>query len=302
MDLGEKEFLQKYNVNFEEYKKTGLKWQDLMGIHDDFNEKKEGYEELGDDLLKIINKFAGVSSSRFRVKDSEHLIAKIIRKKIDKKEKDFTLDNYEQEIQDLIGFRVIHIFKEEWNEIDKEIRKRWIVEICECNQRKGDNFLKNTGLDHAKMKIKEHVRGYRSIHYIIKTKEAKHKNKFIEIQVRTIFEEAWSEMDHKIIYPYHLNNTVLNNYSLILNRVAGMADEMGNFMKTEVVSLSKLDKLDDENKKLKEDEELGRMNMLQDELRKALNPMGAFQDELRKAFNPITKHQDELKKILLLVI
>ncbi|WP_407537762.1 hypothetical protein [Cetobacterium somerae] len=41
MDLGEKEFLQKYNINFKEYEKTGLKWQDLMNIHNDFSKKKK---------------------------------------------------------------------------------------------------------------------------------------------------------------------------------------------------------------------------------------------------------------------
>ncbi|WP_407537845.1 hypothetical protein [Cetobacterium somerae] len=253
----------------------------------------------------MINKFSGVSSSRFRVKDSEHLIAKIIRKKIEKKEIFFTLDNYEQEIQDLIGFRVIHIFKEEWNEIDQEIRRRWNVEICEYNQRKGDNLLKNTGLDYAKMEIKEHKRGYRSIHYIIKTKEIKHRNKFIEIQVRTIFEEAWSEMDHKVIYPYYLNNKVLNNYSLILNRVAGMADEMGNFMKNEVVSLSKLDRLDDENKKLKEDNERLKAkireyeNSLIDES-KNMKKMSKEREDSRRIYKPLSpwkKYEEEIKKI-----
>ena len=51
------------------------------------------------------------------------------------------------------------------------------------------------------------------------------------MQVRTIFEDAWSEIDHTIRYPYDLNNPIFFQFLLILNRLAGSADEMGSFIK-----------------------------------------------------------------------
>jgi putative GTP pyrophosphokinase len=69
--------------------------------------------------------------------------------------------------------------------------------------------------------IKNQKYGYRSIHYIIESSPI--KTKFTsEIQVRTIFEEGWSEIDHNIRYPYDLENPILKGYLILFNRLAGM--------------------------------------------------------------------------------
>ncbi|MBA4239295.1 MAG: hypothetical protein C0448_01115 [Sphingobacteriaceae bacterium] len=67
------------------------------------------------------------------------------------------------------------------------------------------------------------------MHYIVETQPTKSKY-FAEIQVRTIFEEAWSEIDHTVRYPYDQNNPVFLQFLMILNRLAGSADEMGTFV------------------------------------------------------------------------
>jgi hypothetical protein len=51
-----------------------------------------------------------------------------------------------------------------------------------------------------------------------------------EVQVRTIFEEGWSEIDHKTRYPYNLDNLILGALLNLFNRLAGSADEMGTFI------------------------------------------------------------------------
>jgi hypothetical protein len=52
-----------------------------------------------------------------------------------------------------------------------------------------------------------------------------------EVQVRTIFEEGWSEIDHRIRYPYDMDNLLLSQFLVIFNRLAGSADEMGSFIR-----------------------------------------------------------------------
>jgi len=52
-----------------------------------------------------------------------------------------------------------------------------------------------------------------------------------EIQVRTVFEEAWSEIDHNIRYPYDIDNPILAGYLVMFNTLSGNADEMGTFIK-----------------------------------------------------------------------
>ena len=67
---------------------------------------------------------------------------------------------------------------------------------------------------------------YRSLHYIIK-----YKGQYVEIQGRTLFEEGWSEIDHDIVYPYYKDDEMLNDYSKLLNRLSGLADEMSSFFR-----------------------------------------------------------------------
>ncbi len=62
------------------------------------------------------------------------------------------------------------------------------------------------------------------MHYIIK-----YKGIYLEIQVRTLFEEGWGEIDHAVVYPYYQNDKVLKEYTELLNRLSGLADEMSSF-------------------------------------------------------------------------
>lgn len=52
---------------------------------------------------------------------------------------------------------------------------------------------------------------------------------YLEVQVRTLFEEGWGEIDHHILYPYKKQNPMLAEFSELLNRLAGMGDEMASF-------------------------------------------------------------------------
>ena len=77
--------------------------------------------------------------------------------------------------------------------------------------------------------IKQHLAGYRSVHYLVEWAPARDKV-IIEVQVRTLFGEARSEIDHTVRYTYHTNDPVLFEFLSILNRFDGSADEMGSFI------------------------------------------------------------------------
>ena len=53
----------------------------------------------------------------------------------------------------------------------------------------------------------------------------------MEIQGRTLFEEGWSEIDHDIVYPYFKDDMMLKDFSTLLNRLSGMADEMSSYFR-----------------------------------------------------------------------
>lgn len=97
------------------------------------------------------------------------------------------------EITDMAGARIITFFPVTITEIDKVINEEFIV------IEKSD---KNDLLE------KEERFGYQSIHYLVKLKDERIKlpeyqncnNLIAEIQVRTILQHAWAEIEHDIEY------------------------------------------------------------------------------------------------------
>jgi SMC interacting uncharacterized protein involved in chromosome segregation len=96
----------------------------------------------------------------------------------------------------------------------------------QANIKKGDKVE----MYKDRCEIKEHRFGYRSVHYLISHPMSKDDEQIVEIQIRTLFEEAWSEIDHKIRYPYDINNIILSGYLEMFSGLAGSADEMGSFI------------------------------------------------------------------------
>lgn len=252
--ISKKEFLIKYNVSNEDFQKTDLKWSELEKIYNHFEEIRHEFEPTAKDIVERLLSVKRVHSVRYRIKDSEHLIEKIIRKKIENKNRKYTVDDYVSKIDDIIGVRALHLFKDDWDEIDSYIADTWKTkEKPTANIRSGDpeDYVKR--YEDKNYKIKEHKYGYRSVHYIIESSPT--KQSFVaELQVRTIFEEAWSEIDHTIRYPYDLDNPILKQYLLMFNRLAGNADEMGTYIKFLQLELNKKD--ESYEKKISEREKL----------------------------------------------
>jgi putative GTP pyrophosphokinase len=230
--LNKKDFLKKYpTVTEGKIKEAKLSWSVLEAIYDDYvTNHINSLESLSQLITSELMKVDDVHSVRFRVKDAEHLIEKIIRKCLEDPSRKITFDNYLSEITDLIGVRVLHLFKESWISLHNYILEKWnLKETPVAYIRVGDSQTYTDDFTEKGCTVKEHKFGYRSLHFLIETKPSKHTY-YAEIQIRTIFEEGWSEIDHKIRYPYNLDNPIYAQYSLMLNRLSGMSDEMGSFI------------------------------------------------------------------------
>lgn len=225
------EFLEKYRISIDDFEKTKLDWDDLVDIYNDYDSRRDEFEPTAKDIVERLLQVEKVHSVRYRIKNSEHLIEKIIRKKIADKKRTYTLENYISKIDDIIGVRALHLFKNDWEEIDQFVQETWKTKGKPTgNIRNGDSEELIQKFQLKKFNIKVHKYGYRSIHYILESSPTKKSYK-TELQVRTIFEEAWSEIDHTIRYPYDQENPILKQYLLIFNRIAGNADEMGTYIK-----------------------------------------------------------------------
>lgn len=247
-----KTFIEKYNISNDDFIKTTLKWDELENIYEDYVKLISNLEPSAIFIFNNLMKIPNVHSVRYRIKDPEHLIEKIIRRRIDTPDFAINITNYKEVVTDLIGLRALHLFKEDWIDIHKSIIDTWVLKQTPvANYRLGDSdnyfkIFKENGCE-----TKEHKFGYRSVHYIVETQPAKLKY-YAEIQVRTIFEEAWSEIDHTIRYPYDQENPVFLSFLLILNRLAGSADEMGTFIRFLQEELNLKDKIYKEALKQKE--------------------------------------------------
>ncbi len=225
-------FLERNNIECDTWEKSLSDWDTLSAIREDHVAQSQMLSQSAALYASLIQAIPGVHSVRWRVKDPDHLLEKIVRKKALGEEKytSISLLNYYEIVTDLIGIRALHLFKDDCFDINKEIASIWSpVENPVAYIRNGDpeNLVekyKAHGLD-----VKEHPAGYRSVHYVISSQPVNRKV-FAEVQIRTIFEEGWSEIDHKIRYPNFSDNKLVSYFLTIFNRMAGNADEMGSFV------------------------------------------------------------------------
>lgn len=136
-----------------------------------------------------------------RLKDVEHLKDKIERK-WDENDP-FTSENIFERVTDLAGVRVLHLYQDQFSHLHNIIKKQldrgdWFLRespVAYSWDPESSNFFKEFGLE---PKIKDSY--YTSIHYVVKPRED--SEICCEIQVRTLFEEIWGEIDHTINYPH----------------------------------------------------------------------------------------------------
>lgn len=224
-------FLESMDIKIERIKNLDLNPQILVDIANDYEQSQDDLFDAAEHIAKKVQRCKQVHSVRWRVKDTSHLIEKILRKKESQSEKyaDIDVTNYKSKIDDLIGVRAIYLFKHDWLPVHEHILSKWTPsEPVTIYYRQGDDLEQYQG--QANCHTKEHNDSYRSVHYIVQAGEIHSEKISCEVQTRTIFEEAWSEIDHKVRYPSFSNDPHLKQFLNIFNRLAGSADEMGSYV------------------------------------------------------------------------
>ncbi len=225
------EFIIKYPYVEDVIEKNDISEENLVAIYDDYARCKASYENQANFIANILRSNDMVHSVKTRIKEPERLIEKIIRKTEERKNKynmdfQFTIDNYKDEINDLIGIRVIHIFKEQWQDIHEFIIKTWKVIEMTANVREGDN---TKIFDDLNIEVRPRISGYRSVHYLVELYPT-NERVIAEIQVRTIFEEGYGEIDHRLRYSHKEIPEILKSNLLLFNRIVGSVDEMASLI------------------------------------------------------------------------
>lgn len=241
--IDKQRFINKYKI---ENEVSDEWWSELTKIFIDFTQNRKNFQSTADSMFLKFSNFTDLHSIRKRVKDPEHLIEKIIRKQLHQ----INLENYKSEITDLVGIRLLHLYKEDWQGLHEQILKMSKKQPLEISvkHRLGDDLSLYKKFEN--IQCEQHNAGYRSVHYLISSEFNADETHIVEVQVRTVFEEAWSEIDHHIRYPYLMENDVLNSFLLGFNTIAKSADDMGTFglkLKRELGELNSIKNLKPQN-------------------------------------------------------
>ncbi|GJC04134.1 RelA/SpoT domain-containing protein [Aeromonas hydrophila] len=228
-------FLERNRITQDDFTKAEIEWNILRDIGNDHFSHFDARIETAEFFAKVIQGCNKVHSVRWRVKNPEHLMEKIVRKRVpetknfNKEYLKINIENYHEIVTDLVGIRALHLFKDDYLEIDTYLTQRWNHIEAE---RPIYYFRDGDDQDTVPEMFdkKKHPAGYRSIHYIFESQPL-NKKLFTEVQVRTIFEEGWSEIDHVVRYPNFSEDPNVARFLQIFNRLAGSADEMGAFAK-----------------------------------------------------------------------
>lgn len=254
MDFSQEDsnFLLEMGVELEAFQKSEVSVETLKKIAEDYKSNELSLLDEAEYIAKKIQRCKAVHSVRWRIKSVSHLIKKIVRKlsddqKLAEKYKGITVDNYKTIVTDLIGVRAIYLFKSDWEKVHTHILSRWILKDGEpvtIYYRDGDIMDIYDKYPDCQQKI--HFYNYRSIHYLVPSTKINSEQVYCEIQTRTIFEEGWSEIDHKVRYPDYSEDENLMSYLKIFNRLAGSADEMGSYVNELVALIKQNNDLEDE--------------------------------------------------------
>lgn len=167
-----------------------------------------------------------------RLKDTSSLRKKLERKILNAKEKGelykITPKNLFAKINDLIGIRILHLYTDQIKTINPIMKKLFDIHGHRLSEgpfaRTWDDEYKDF---FQKMGIKTESSSslYTSVHYIIGVGPTSNELT-AEIQVRTLMEEVWGEVDHQINYPVKTKILSCEEQIKVLARVTSSATRL----------------------------------------------------------------------------
>ncbi len=265
--LTEKQFIKKHKIE-DAYEKAKLVdadlWENIVDIRNHYEEHSKYCKKIVEGtVLEFLNTEKGkvIHSARYRVKEIDSLLVKIIKKKAQlsvhvkndyelEKYRELNGKNYFMILTDISGIRILIRYREEWKQVHNLIWEKYYqgdeYYLKDCLE----DYKTNTGkpfiaerpkvyyrnpqdrylyeqIGRDIFELTESDKGYNSIHYIINI-----DGKYTEVQVRTIWDEAWSECTHDIVYKEkkNIHSEELENLSQCLAQQTMAAESLSNLL------------------------------------------------------------------------
>ena len=170
---------------------------------------------------------AVIHSIKSRLKDINHLRDKLNRKWEDGIQVDAS--NVFANITDLAGVRVLHLYQDQFPLIHQSIINQlesgdWHLQEdpkAYSWDPEASEFFKGLGLS-PEIKASH----YTSIHYVLKPR--KDSDVCCELQVRTLFEEIWGEIDHQLNYPHPTESVACREQIRVLSKLVSTGTRLAD--------------------------------------------------------------------------
>ncbi|WP_415922131.1 hypothetical protein [Tateyamaria sp. SN6-1] len=203
-----------------------------------FDRQKHTIEIFMDAVVKTVGEHPDltngdrriVHSYKSRLKDREHLREKVRRKTSDGRV--INAENLFSEVTDLAGVRILHLFQDDFGAIDAIIRTQiangdWVLD----EQPKAYTWDPEAAkyFSGFELEVVEKPSSYTSVHYLVRPRED--SPQCCEIQVRTLFEEIWGEVDHQMNYPTVTDNLACKEQIMVLSKIVGAGSRLLDSLK-----------------------------------------------------------------------
>lgn len=173
-----------------------------------------GYFVSHPDLADVVH------SVKLRVKGENNLLGKLKRKQAE----GVTIDsnNLFEMVTDLAGVRVFHVHAGQFSDIHQAIMSQvatgdWVLHEppkAFSWDPEATDFYRSFGFE---PEIRPTF--YTSIHYLVQPSEG--SDLCCELQVRTLFEEIWGEVDHSMNYPVPIESVACREQLRALSKLVG---------------------------------------------------------------------------------
>ena len=207
---------------------------DAVAHFDEHRHLFEGFAKNVVDSLRVDSELGPfIHFIKYRLKSPERLRTKLIKKAMEcKRGRRFaiTSKNLFEKINDLAGIRILHLHTNQIHDINlhiKRILKQIKIRIIEgpvvhCWDRDYENLFKKFGIAIKLAKdTKAQESLYTSVHYVLAANE-RTKISF-ELQVRTLADEIWGEVSHKVAYEEAEPDTHVKDQLKVLARLTSAA-------------------------------------------------------------------------------
>lgn len=212
------------------------KHKDLLNAYEENLESFELFHKHVRNFFEGRSLSKHVHSVRHRLKDVDHLLDKIERKNIEdaalppeKQKGPITHKNLFSRVTDIAGVRVLHLHISQFGSIHKALMAKvdedefTLFETPKAYtwDPESGNYFQGLGLQ---KELKDSF--YTSIHYVLRPNSKSLAT--CEVQVRTLLEEVWGEVDHTMNYPSPTQDAHCREQIRVLARLVGAGTHLAD--------------------------------------------------------------------------